>query len=210
MTKPNPFFYLLLLLSFASCSNDNIQENFDYGNVINNKYQNLFFDFEMDIPDNWNAVVQNQEDDQLEQDQENDKSEEIVRVTEIDLANLIMIFKYKDGSDVEFNPSIIVVAERINNPSTVQTEADYLKASADYLKKSKTHYDHIDDSFEKIEINGSTFSIMNVFSNAPTLKIEQNHYTLIKNGFALTFILNSSNNEQKTELEKIIQSVNFE
>lgn len=77
------------------------------------------------------------------------------------------------------------------------------------LKQSQIQYDYIDDEFKKEVINNQEFYLMNLSINYMGLNIKQVYYSTIQNGFSMNTIISFINDEQKNELEKVINSMTF-
>jgi len=196
-----------------SCNSQNTKD-FDYGHVEGDKYINSFFDFEMDIPKGW--VVQTKErmdnltnsgKDLIAGDNENLKA--IIKASEVNSANLLQVFQYEPGSPVDYNPSIMLVAENIKNAPGVKSGSDYLFHARKILAQSQVKYDHIDTEFKKEVINGSDIYTMNAEINLNGINIRQIYYSTIRKGFSFITIVSYVTNQQKKDLMKTVNSMQF-
>ncbi|MCD4773736.1 MAG: hypothetical protein K8R41_10185 [Bacteroidales bacterium] len=205
---------LFISLFIFGCNSQNV-EGFDYGRVENNKYLNSFFDFEISIPPTWVVQTKEQTDNLVEVgenliagDDENMKA--IIKASEINSANLLVVFKYEVGSPVEYNPSFVLIAENLKNAPGVKKGSDYLFHARKLLLQSQVQHDYIDEEFKKEIINNQEFYLMNSSINYAGFNIKQVYYTTIKNGFSVNAIITYVNEEQKNELEKVINSLIFD
>jgi len=204
----------ILTVLITSCNPSGKPKNFDYGHIENNKYLNSFFGLELSLPDNW--IVQTKEQtenltkigkDFVAGDDKNLKA--IINASEINSANLLAVFQYEVGAAVDYNPSFMLVAENLKNYPGIKTGSDYLFQSRKLLQQSQIHYSHLDDGFEKEIINNLEFYTMNCTIDYMGLSIKQRYYSTIINGFCLSEIISYTDDKQKSNLEKIIHSMNF-
>ncbi len=145
---------LLLIIMTYGCGSNGKPDTFDYGSVENGVYQNEYFGFSMNLPADW--VVQTQEQtenlantgkDLVAGDDANMKA--IIKASEINTANLISVFQYEVGSTVDYNPSIVIVAENIINSPGIKTGSDYLFHAKKVMEQGQFKYQYLSDHFEK-------------------------------------------------------------
>jgi hypothetical protein len=200
---------LLLLSAILSSCSLGKPKDFDYGKVENGKYVNSYFDMEMSFPENW--VVQSQEiqNELMRQGGEalagdNKQMKAMMKVAEIRNANLFLASEYELGS-LEANPNINLVVENVKLTPTVKTGNDYLTQAVNLLKQSQYPYEIV-GNFETKTINNQEFTVMNgVIYDV----IHQKMYVILKNDFAMVFTITYFDDEQKTVLESVINSVKF-
>lgn len=206
---------ILLVLFLAACAGEDKPKGFDYGKVENDKYVNTYFGFEIDVPENW--AVQDQE----QVDALNDMGSELVagddegmkavlEASKVNVANLLVAYEHELGAMVDFNPSIIIVAENIKNYPGIKTGKEYLFNAKKLLLQSQLQYDYIDDDFKKETIDGVDFYIMNSEANYAGLSINQTYYSTVMNGFSLSFIYTFNNDEQEKQLSETLHSLDFD
>ena len=205
---------VLLTTLTLSCSSNDKPKDFDYGKVENNKYHNSFFGFEIDLPSNWVVQTKEQTDNLKKMGQEliagDDKNmKAVIKASEINSASLLAIFKYEVGTAVEYNPNFMLVAENLKNAPGIKTASDYLFQSRRILEQSQVQYDQIDQEFKREMINNQEFYLMNASINYMGLSIKQVYYSTIQNGFCLSIVISFIDDEQKMDLDKIINSMRF-
>lgn len=210
--------YLLSILLFSflinNMSGQTEQTNFDYGEIDNNIYKNSFFNFTINIPTDW--AIQNKE--QIEALKrhgealmagDNAQMKAILKASEINSAILLGAFKYELGSAVEYNPGISIVVENIKNFPGIKSGNEYLYQARRIMKNSQIKYDHIDEEFEKIEIDGLEFYRMNAEMNYMELNIKQIYHSTTLNGFGFSIIVSFVKESNKEELMNILKTVKF-
>jgi len=214
-----PSFKLLIFLFsisiLSSCDTVQKPKYFDYGKIENNVYINPYFNFKMDIPPKW--VVQDKK--QTERLAEIGKKavagddenlSKIIKASEVRSAILLTVFKHEIGTPVDFNPSIMVVVENVSIAPGIKNGADYLYQTRKLLKRSKIQYEYIDDDFEKVTINDTDFYRMNLGINTAGVDVKQSYYVTVKDGFAIATIITYTTEEEKKELEKYLNTIQFD
>lgn len=212
--KVNLIGFLILTLIMASCNTNEKAKNFDYGHTENNKYLNSFFGLEIILPDNWIVQTKEQTENLSKMGKEivagdNKNLKAVINASEVNSANLLAVFQYEVGSPVDYNPSFVLVTENLKNSPGTKTGSDYLFQVRKLLKQSQVQYSYIDDEFKKEIINNQEFYTMNCSIDYMGYTINQVYYSMIKDGFCLSAIISFINNEQKNNLQKIVNSMNF-
>ena len=211
-------FNLIGILSFmillTGCNQQNKPKNFDYGRVENNKYVNSFFNYEITLPAKW--VVQTK--DQMERATktgkdliagDDSKMKAVLNASEINTANLLSVNQFEQGAAVEYNPSIVIVAENIKNFPGIKIGSDYLFQVRKLLAQSQLKYDSIEKESTKEVINGTDFYKMNAEIAYMGLNIKQIYYSSIIRGFSFNIIVSYVDDQQKQDLLKSINSMVF-
>lgn len=215
MTKRIYFIGLLLLaVIITSCQMNGKPDSFDYGKVENDIYSNSFFNMKMNLPTGW--VVQSQE--QMNNIRnagkdlvagDNTQLKAVIKASEVNTANLLAAFQYEMGSPVDFNPSIIIVAENLKIAPGIKTGSDYLFQTRKLLEQSQVKYAELDSVFAKEVISGVDFYTMNALMKYMGTEIKQLYYSTVMHGFSLDVIISYSTDEQKAVLMKAIDSLEF-
>ncbi len=214
MKKKVNYIALLILVIIASCQTNEKPKGFDYGKVENNIYKNSFFDFNITLPSDWVVQTKEQNDDLVEMGKDlvagNDENlKTAIEASEINSAYLLTVFKHKVGTAVKYNPSLMLVAENLKLAPGIKTGGDYLFQTKKFLKQSQVKYNHIDQEFKKVNLDNQEFYKMNLDLNHMDFSIKQSYYSTIKKGFSINAIISYATDEQKDELEKMLNSLKF-
>jgi hypothetical protein len=206
---------ILVLTLITCCSSLPKSNDFDYGKVENNQYNNTFFAFKVKIPDNWVVQSKDQTDRLTDQGKElmagNDKKlKAILDASEVNTANLLTVFKYEIGSAVDYNPSVAIIAENVKNYPGIKNGNDYLFQARRLLKQSQIQYDYIDEVFKTQNIGAKEFYMMNASINYMGILIKQIYYSTIIKKFSFSVIISYVTDEQKAELDKLLSSMEFD
>lgn len=203
---------LLLPVLLVSCSKKEPLPSVDDGYIEGNTYYNEYFGLSLEIPETW--IIQNRE--MLEHFKDitnkgfhaNDDSVDRAIKKTIDerTKQLLLAFQYEVGAPVEFNPSVMIIAEDISITPGIKTASDYhyhaksllensnMKATFDRAKSEKTLTGF---SFESLPVN---FSINN-------LEIKQDYYTMIVDRNVLMITVSYLTDEQKLTVESILDTL---
>lgn len=210
------FTLLFLVINLNTNAQSSLPENFDYGHIENNKYINKYFDYEMTFPLKWHVQNQNQ----MKELQKNgneifndgtENSKAFIKAAEVNTANLIGVFKYELGTNMsQFNPCILVIAENVKLYNGIRSGKDYLQAAMEMFKMQKNvTYQYMDTIYETVKIDTKQFYKMKTIIAIRGLEIKQEYYSIVMKGFAFNFIISFISDEQKEELLKIVNSMNF-
>jgi hypothetical protein len=205
---------ILFAIIASTCYSQSKPIDFDYGRIENSKYLNSYFDFEITIPANW--IIQNKE--QMERIAEagtdlvvgdNANLKAAVKASEINSANLLVVYQYERGAAVDYNPSFTLVAENIRDFPGIKTGSDYLFQARRLLEQSQVKYDYLDKEFSKEAIGGIEFYKMNAEIVYLGIGIKQIYYATILKGFSLIAIVTFTTDEQKADVMAAINSMKF-
>lgn len=204
----------LLLLVLVSCQAVEEPPKFDYGYVENHKYFNSFFGIELNLPKDWAIQSQEQAENLAEIGRdiaagENEELKRTLEASEINTATLLAVFQYELGSNVEYNPGLMMVAENLKNAPEVINGKDYLYHSRKILLKSQIQYSDIDTKFQMVEIDAETFYTMNASVDFMDTTIKQKYYATVINDFSLGVVISYKNDEQRIALERIVNNMKF-
>lgn len=212
--KKGLFTLALYCLVWTGCNLNStaIPENFDLGSTENNLYTNSFFKMEMPVPENWS--LQTKEELQVlmnlgKATLKDQKYADKLSSADIRNATLFGMFKYPLDSLVEFNPSLLMIAENIRIAPSIKTGQDYLEQSKKTMNLSNLNYTFEDD-LRKITLSGKDFYILTAQTNSALVgNITQRYYTSVIDGFALSIIVSYNSDEQLAQFKSIIGGIVF-
>lgn len=216
MNKPvKTFFLFVFLVSYFHGYAQKEQAAFDYGKIVDSTYVNTFFKVKMKLPHGWVIQSKEQVDNLTKKGRElisgdNENMKAILKASEINTANLLTMFKYEQGAAVEFNPSLMLIAENMKDMPGVKTGADYLFHARRLILQSQMKYDSLDQTFGKKTIGGKEFYLMNAFITHMNLHIHQVYYSTVLNGFTYNAVLSFTSKEHQLELENVLHKSKFD
>lgn len=178
----------------------------DYGTYENGKYINTFFDLETDIPSHWYLFSKEERSKLIHH---NSRMNSTSRLT----TSILFIASQNDYGPVvdttAFNPSIILLAEKLKKISEVRTASDYLLITRQSLQQGDDNKVFPLNGFSTKNTNGITFTRLRIFhkmSDADSVDFTQDYYAVLHKGFALTYILTYRTENQLQKLEQILHT----
>lgn len=198
---------IIAVMSFCFTSKGQITV-FDMGHVEYGVYKNNYFNFKIMLPNAWYIQTPSQ-DDNTSSDGSTGDSETIMDASEVSTANLLEAFQYKVGTEVEFNPSILIGAENIMDAPEIKNGNDFLLLVKDLIVQEEIEYDYVSDEIEYQSINGTDFYKMVTRVNYNGVEIEQNYYSTVSNGFCFNIIISFNTGTQKEILLRSINTMIF-
>ncbi len=216
--KQNILVSLLLALgvtAFAGCGKKTPEkaaaQEIDFGSFKDSVYRNDYFGLTMTLPPEW-SVLDSEEHHRLSEsghellagDDKNLKA--VLKASELTTVNLWGAFRHPVGSAVEFNPSILCVAERVGHLRGIKTGKDYLFHAKKFMKAGKMEFQFPTETSTE-SIAGRDFGVMPVEMIALDVTTTQLYYACIMKGYALVVILSYSTDEERQSLQDILNSM---
>ncbi len=197
-------------LLLMGCTKKASQE-IDYGAVTNSVYKNEFFGLSVPLPASWS--VQDQEmRKQLSQEGskmlagDDKQMKKTIEASEQQTIYLLAAFEQPVGAPVEFNPSIMCMAEKVRKAPGIKRGQDYLFHAKKQMEAGQIKFTFPKEiSTEKID--GIDFDVMHTAMTVESTTVQQKYYATIMKRYALCFILSSNSAEQDAVLQKILESV---
>lgn len=210
--------FIFLLFFACSCATHQKTEGF---NKENGKYYNSKINFEIDIPKDWYVLSTQQIDTMLTTMQNKMIEDSLMSKEEIeDSATFAFIgFKSRPNIIVEENPNITIVINNeekipniqivvgnIENETDIKTESDYIADIELGRSPSKLNPSYI----SKKIFSGRDFYYLNILEQEDKNVATNKRYTILVDKFALSITVSYFNEEQKKEVEEILETMKFE
>jgi hypothetical protein len=207
----------IILVIFVLCSSAYPQggvPGLDAGTVRDSTYTNKYFGMQVHIPDSWQvqdneatrALIERGRDLAVGDDKNLDA---MIRASEQRSLTLLSVFKFAPGAPVDFNPSFFCVVERIDGLPGIKKGSDYLFHVRKGLAASK-----IAPTFEKeiydTTLAGGEFGVLETKLAVGKLEIRQKYYATILKGYALSFIVSYSSNEELRVQNEMLHSIKLQ
>lgn len=213
MFRSASFLFLLCFTCLLlSCNRSRrIPENFDYGSIKGNQYHNDFFGLDLTFDTAW--AVQSKEEMRNIMNKgadliagSDEKMKKDLKASEVTTATLFGMFKYKVGTPVLFNPSMIMMAENLANAPGINSGSDYIVQMKKNLKQSAVKYDMSKPARTHM-IGNKKFDVQEMTMHYAGLDITQEFYAAIINGFALTMVVSYNSDDDRQELYHILNNI---
>lgn len=200
-----------ILTLFACKTEQRMPENFDYGSIENGVYANDYFQMHFPFDDSWDVQSQDEVENiqDLGQDIITDENiKRAIKASEINTANLFVAYVYEFGSTMDYNPSLMIVAENIKMFPQVKRGRDYLIEAQKILNGTSLNYSY-DMILEPKVINGKSFDVMNATGSYLGNEFKQKYMSTVTDGFCLSIIISYDTDNQRELLEKALEQMTF-
>ena len=205
---------LVLILALAtSCKTEapGIPESFDYGKVVNGVYSNDYFNMRVPFDDSWDVQSEEERKEISDLGKELVEDEDLKRALDassINNASLFSAYKYEVGSNLGYNPSISIIAENISQFPQIKHGSEYLKEAQKLMAQMQMDYtfNFVDTSKN---IGHHSFDIMEVDVDYLGNSFHQQYMATITKGFCLLLVISYDTDEQRKELEALVDDIVF-
>jgi hypothetical protein len=204
---------ILILALFAGCQKK-ASDEIDFGTVTDSVYHNNYFGFNVPLPKDWSVQ------DQTEQRRlaqlggklisGDDKNlQAAMKIGELQTVNLFAVFEHPPGSPVDFNPSILSVAENVRYAPGIKRGKDYHFQAKKVLEGGQLDITFPKDIYTQ-QVGGIDFDVMEAQIRTHGVVIKQKYYAAIMKGYALCVVTSFGTEEQDAALQKILAGVTFD
>jgi hypothetical protein len=183
------------------------------GGISGSTYTSSTFGFTYTFPAGWVAHGESTEEQISKVGRELMAGDDPGRKAAYDAANtrsahLLTVFQYPMGTPVKSNPSIQIMAERVDSAPGAVTARDYLRNLEAVLKKSTVPLE-IADNLAELTIGGKQFFRMDSDMHFPTALVHQSILSTKLENFVLSFVLTAGSAEELQQLRGTLDSLNF-
>jgi hypothetical protein len=198
-----------LLLATPGALAQNAGKQFNVGTLNGTTYTNSYFGMTLKFPAAWKLLADQKKKEMADSgakklgeniDAETQRAaEEALRTTTF---NLLTLIKYGPTQQPEAN--IVIAAERL--PEAMTSDA-YLTILHDLTKKDRSVVDLSDVKSETISKRPYAVFLQKV-NNGGTI-VQQKYHAYVDGGYALAIIMTFTNDSQRTEMTRILGSIQF-
>lgn len=209
---------LLALLLAAGCTPDykaQYQKAVDlrYGAVEAGHYSNTWLKTEMDIPEKWNVAKDPMRDaavaagDAIKDQESLDKAK-----TDLDalpIYNLLQVFKNPVENQKDFNPSLVMIAEKVEGKGVADATA-YLEASRQAMAQRQMPMgfkQKLDAPVDSVDIGGMEFSHLQIVVETGLFTITQDCYARMQGDTVLGVMASWKDEAEKTEMMNALNTM---
>lgn len=207
---------LMCIFVLSGCSLGNKQsentDNMDFmsdeekaaymkGSIVEGQYENNFLDLELALPDSW-VILSEAEMTRLMQTGEDiaSESDTTFDLTDLEILNLLGVFKYPFDKVVAMNPNLYITAERLD-------EMKNIESSEAYLEKARAGIEHLgetivfEETMETVNIQEKLFTRSQATIDLGYMVIYQVHYVSLVRGYALNIMATYMEEEDLETIE---------
>lgn len=210
---------LRLLCALALCAmsfgcQEKVVDEIGFGAVEDGVYRNKYFGMAVAIPSGWSIQDRKSTDAIAEIGEkaiagDDENMQAVLKAGDIRTLYLLTVFRHPLGTPVEFNPSIICVAERIRHMPGIKRGSDYLFHARKLLEAGQMKFTFPGEVYPET-IGGVEFDVLEVHTSLPTGTVKQKYYATVIKGYALNLILSFGTEEEESALDAILGSATFE
>ena len=217
------FLILLLVFSFVGCNSTSTKKvtkaitkssAITLGTSKGNVYTNDFFKLTLNIPDKWVVASDEDKNKVIEAGEKIVVGDDKAKAKQIDLSLVKSVYLFMvsaKGLQVQStnNPNFMVIAEKLSFYQGVKTGADYLVEVRKQLKAVTSITYNLDKPVYTEKVGGKNFSVLEATVQTSTIKMTQKYYACVLNGYALSFISTTLDDEGAKTLDATLKSVTF-
>lgn len=184
----------------------------DAARVTDGTYTNTYFGLTLPIPEGWFVASKDSEEFLREAGEEiavgSDATlKAALAASKKNTFQLLTVSEFEFGAAVEFNPTLIVMAERVSHVPGIKTGNDYLFHTTKLLLRTQVPYELKQESHPTqlggVEWHRADFVIKQNH-------VQQSYFALKRKDFVLMLILSAATADQMQELEQIAATVGLQ
>lgn len=179
--------------------------------VSEGTYTNEYFGLTLSIPDGW--FVASKDSEQFIRDVGEDLAtgddtalKAAVESSKKTTFQLLTLSEFEMGATVEFNPSLILMAERVSHVPGIKSGKDYLFHSSKVLLRTQLPYELTKDAYPT-RLGDREWYRADFVINQPQMPIDQSYFAAKQEDFVLVVILSAATKEQMVTLRRIADSI---
>ncbi len=182
--------------------------------VTNNLYDNQFFRFQINIPQNWHFAseeamkeVADSGKEMIAGDDENMKAS--LKALEKNVYNLFQVFAVAPGTPVQFyNSNMSCVAEKVGHLPGIKTGREYLLNVKEMLNSGKVTV-IFDKEIQQRSLGGRGFYCMKAAVPVMGKEIKQQYFATKHDDFILGIVVSFFGSRDEATIQQALNSINF-
>lgn len=209
-----PFLLLFLLAAWplAGCRKKASNE-IDFGTMQNAVYSNAYFGLTLEFPKTWSPQDQEAQRQMASQGVkmmagEDKNMSSLLKASELQTVNLFAVFQHQLGSPVDYNPSVLGVAEVVRHMPGIKRGSDYLFQTRKLLENGQIEIRFVGDP-KPVPLGGVEFDVMETEIAFQRMVIRQKYYSTILKGYALCFIVSYITPAEDARATEILKTLAF-
>lgn len=200
-----PIVLIGLFLSVQVGCSQTATEEIGYGSISETVYQNEYFGFEIQVPEDWSvqSLAQQKELMQVGADLlagDDEALKQVMKASEAQTVSLFTFMKYEAGAPVEFNPSLIGLGERVALMPGIKRGKDYFFHARKLLEQGQIPYEFPQEIFSQ-SVAGIDFDVMPAEVTMAGLTIYQHYFATRIKDYMLVLIISYSTDEEYQALQ---------
>ncbi len=185
----------------------------DAGKVENSVYRNEYFGLTLKLPPDWTVPDEESQRQLLDKGidvlaGEDKNLRAVMKASGRQTVFLLTAFKYPPGAPVLSNPSMVVFAESVRGMPGIKRGSDYHFHGRKLLESGTVEVSFPEEPSTE-QLGGLDFDVLHMVMPFGSMNVKQRHYTAVMKGYALTFAVTFTSDEEQAALERILESVTF-
>lgn len=191
----------------------------DYGVIIDSVYRNDYLGMSLPLPEGWQVQGEAAVKQKVESGEEALPGKETLSGEDknfqaapdaADQSSLVLltIFRYPLGAQVEYNPSAVWVAEKVELYPGIQTGKDYLLNVKKIMESSQVQFQFNKEIYTEA-LGVVSFDILETQVNIAKTTVYQRYYATIRKGYAISFVISYTSEDEAKMLEDILAGLKF-
>ncbi len=204
--------FMLLAVILGGCGKK-ASDEIDFGTVEDSIYQNQYFGLSLEVPSGW--TVQDQEAQKRIMELggdivagEDKNLSAVIKASKLQTVNLLSVAKHPIGAPVDYNPSMMCIAEKVSHAAGIKRGSDYHFHSKKLLQSGQLKVSFPEGIYPE-QIDGIGFDVMTVQISFGGVTVMQKQYVTIMKGYALLMVISYVTPEEEAELVETLRSARF-
>lgn len=182
--------------------------------ISENVYRNRTFGLTVTAPDGWFVMDNDQTERVMEVGVDvatagNEKLKAVAEASKQATSNIFMMFRHPPGTPVEFNPSVLSVAESLAMAPGVQTGKDYFFHARRLLEQSSMAPEVIGEYSTKT-IDGQVFDTMDIRLDTNGVVISQRFFAARHDNHIIMIVQSYQDEAQEKETAAVLDSIQLD
>ncbi len=176
-------------------------------------YTNEYFGLKLPIPDGWFVASEDTARFMMEIGEEVATGDDATLKAAVEASKkttfqLLTLSEFEMGAAVDFNPNLILMAERVSHVPGIKSGSDYLFHTSKMLLRTQLPYELTKESYST-QLGGREWYRADFMITQPEMPIEQTYLATKLEDFVLVIILSAATRDQMAALERIADSMSM-
>lgn len=176
-------------------------------------YTNEYFGLTLPIPDGWFVASEDTARFMMEIGEEVAVGDDAtlkaaVEASKTTTFQLLTLSEFEMGAAVDFNPNLILMAERVSHVPGIKSGSDYLFHTSKMLLRTQLPYELTKETYST-QLGGREWYRADFIIAQPEMPIEQTYLATKLEDFVLVIILSAATRDQMAALERIADSMSM-
>ena len=198
----------------VGCGVDKPDNGPDSGQVVDGVYVNEYFGLTLPIPDDWFVASKDSEEHVREVGERALVGDDAVLRAAVEASQqttfqLLTLSESEIGAAVEFNPNLVLMAERVSHVPGIKSGADLLFHTTKVLLASQLDYE-VTKSPYSTQLGDRKWDRADFIFSVAQMTIRQGFISTKHHDFVVTMILSATTSEQMAALERVASLIVLE